>query len=306
MQPRRNYHIQTRGYSQENDYRWFLIPSNGPRRPDAPVFLNSIEGLIDGLDIQDLIDFQRPSLVLARYGKFLFLLVTALEADSSRVDYMGRPIRNSVAWTFEVSAESSEDEKIIRAITISALKGELGSLISTSIWNDDSKDYGFQVSFEKLESVGKTFDNLESASPEPKRFIGGDSAQIRKELCDELSKNRLKDDEGLLILVTTLKSEEAMRNLPVWRGISSRFNSDGEWLDISHQLSNRSAQKKRTPILRICIIILLSLLIVLGIYLLWVKVVNPEKEVPKQEQEVNQTQVLSPPLSETTTKEIRK
>ena len=70
----KNFHIQTRGYSQENDYQWVKIQDSGKKKTEVPPFLDSFKDF----RIQDVIEFQRPSIILARRGKYFFLLVTAL------------------------------------------------------------------------------------------------------------------------------------------------------------------------------------------------------------------------------------
>ena len=289
----KNFHIQTRGYSQENDYQWVKIQDSGKKKTEVPPFLDSFKDF----RIQDVIEFQRPSIILARRGKYFFLLVTALETEPDRVDFMNRQIRNSVAWTFE-DDEDRKNEQTIRAITILALKRELGDLVSKSITNNDDHDCGFQVFFDELESIGTHFSHLGNSNPNPQRWISGDSEHVREQLCSELSKNRFPEGaDSLLILATTLKSKESLQSLSVWRGISSRFTGSIEWLDNnSVQLDSsqkKTPLKKPIPIIAFFALILLGLLVVLGIYLK-PALLKPSKDLPFQQEETKQIQILKP------------
>lgn len=289
----KSFHIQTRGYSQENDYQWVKIQNSDKRKTEVPPFLDFFKDF----RIQDIIEFQRPSIILARDGKYFFLLVTALETEPDRVDFMNRQIRNSVAWTFE-GDEDGKNEQIIRAITILALKRELGDLVSKSITNNDGHDYGFQVFFDELESIGTHFNHLGNSDPNPQKWISGDSEDVREQLCSELSKNRFpEEDDSLLILVTTLKSKESLQSLSAWRGISSRSSASIEWLD-SNSVQLYFSQKKTTlkkpiPIIAVFTLILLGLLVVLGIYLK-PTLLKPSKNLPVQQEETKQIQILKP------------
>ncbi|MGG6239694.1 hypothetical protein ACQ4N7_13795 [Nodosilinea sp. AN01ver1] len=295
METIRNIHIQTRGYSQENDYRWFRVQASDRKKPEFPDILTSFKDF----NAQDIIDFQRPSIILYRSGKFHFLLVTALESEPNRLDYMNRRIRNSVVWTFKDSVHSLENEKVIREITILALRGELDDLVDKCIQNSEKEEDGFYVSFEKLSEIGQSFSfrNFVDSDANSKKMIGGDSKSIRDKLCDELSQSRLpRDNEGLLILTTTLKSKEYLQALPVWRGISSRFSTNDEWVVISDANQGDQTvapQKKKTPLIALCILILLTLTLILGMYL---RIIPPnlEKDLPGQEENAEQTQIFNP------------
>lgn len=264
----KQFHVQTRGPKQEQDYRWFKILDSDQKNPEIPLFLDSLKQI--NLETQNLIDFQRPSIILTRSGKYLFLLVTALEAEPERVDYMNRNIRNSVAWTFKESPQDPENEKLIRAITILALNYELDNLVNKCVQSDHEDSSGFHVSYEKLQSIGKSsLIHLKNNESEAKRQIAGDSQEIRDHLCAELTHSRLPEyKDQLLVLVTTLKNQGSIQMLPVWRGISTRFSTGDSWIEIGNSNSANVPQKKNPPGLIYTLGIILITLLMLSIYLL--------------------------------------
>ncbi|NJN74725.1 MAG: hypothetical protein HC799_19020 [Limnothrix sp. RL_2_0] len=226
------------------------------------------------------------------------MLVTALESVPNRLDWANRPIRNSVAWTFEVD-EDGKREKIIRSIAILALKNELSKIVCQAISNIDNQDYGFEVASSTLNSIGYSFhDELGDLSPNLKRWISGDSEYIRQQLCDELKSNKLPKHEGLLILVTTLKNKDFLRTEEVWRGLSTRSKEDIEWLENNNLAQPDTSQKKTITnksmtIVALGLIFILSLLLFLGVHVKSTPV-NPSQESPIQQEETNQIKMIAP------------
>lgn len=282
-----NIHIQSRGYKQENDYRWVKVIPQDDLKFEMPFFIDSRSGF----KLLDFVETQRPSVILACQKDYFFLLVTALETDSARLDWANRPIRNSIAWTFKKDEEGI-NEKRIRAIAILALQNKLSTKVHQAIKNDNAKDYGFSADFSLLNTIGDSYDELKDLAPNLKSWISGDAEDIRQKLCDELKTYSLPRRNGLLILVTTLKSKDFLRQVPVWRGISCRSTEGIEWLEDIELEKIASSQKKtgfrkKGAFIAMLLIVMLSLVLLIGLYLKPI-ILKPIKELPNQQEDTTQ------------------
>ena len=222
-------YVQSCGKSQEHDYFWLEVDDKGDQRSTIPSVLKEIQP-------EDIVDSQKPSIILARSHKRLILLVTALETRDGRTDFMGRQIRNSVAW---VGSEGGDTEKLLRKIAIQALsaRGELATDVDAAVINAPDSIYGFTVCPAEFKKIKKTADSLEvrAEAENPISYKGGDNNQrLRDELISDLKKYALSISESSIqiwVVVTTMKSEHGLEAKGVWRGLSSRIESESkDWI----------------------------------------------------------------------------
>jgi hypothetical protein len=198
-------YVQSRGFSQAQDYRWLRINKDGTQVRENPPLLDEVENLIDS---------ESPTVVIARSNQRLLLLVTELDS-AKRTDVKRRPIRNNIAWVGKDS-----DEPVLRALAARALRGELSEEIDRAV--ESGGDQGFQVNFsdiQKLESAVR--DKAKNSSPDPKRKIESNLANKKKYLADELEQYSLPIDNKPLVVVTGTKKREILENAGVWRGLSN-------------------------------------------------------------------------------------
>jgi hypothetical protein len=295
-------YVQSRGKSQEHDHCWLEI------RKDAPPSFMPPE--LKKLETEELIDSQKPSIILARSGKYLVLLIMALETGDGRIDFMGRQIRNSVAW---VEIDSSEKDRLLRKIAIQALNGTLAAAVDEAVSSDDNSDFGFKADFTKLKTIGKVVDDSceyepksdsEPANPYPLK-VGGDNKDLKFELIAELAENALPKFSGniqILVVATTMKSSEGLRKKGVWRGISSRIESKDWEFDISRGEELDLKDDKKKLLFGVVIMILVSIIAII----IWVLVnhptsrnLKPERITPVQSIGMQTTsQITSEPLQQ--------
>ncbi len=198
-------YVQSRGFSQAQDYRWLRINKDGTQVRENPPLLDEVENLIDS---------ESPTVVIARSNQRLLLLVTELDS-AKRTDVKRRPIRNNIAWVGKDS-----DEPVLRALAARALRGELSEEIDRAV--ESGGDQGFQVNFsdiQKLESAVRG--KAKNSSPDPKRKIESNFADKKKYLADELEQYSLPIDNKPLVVVTGTKKRETLENAGVWRGLSN-------------------------------------------------------------------------------------
>jgi hypothetical protein len=203
-------YVQSRGYSQDYDYCWL---------PEAPLILKK-----NG--VNNIIQSESSSVVLARYDGELVLLVTGLEA-SERIDFRSRKIRNSVAW---VVADTEDNERKLRGIAAYALRDLLKDDIDKAV--QFGGEYGFEVAFDAIRQLhieeARDFD-VKSESK-----LGKNSEFLKNDLAYELEERSLPKGNGFsntpLIVVTGIKSESALMQAGVWRGLSNLVQAEG-WKD---------------------------------------------------------------------------
>ncbi len=268
-------HVQSCGFSQDYDYCW---------QPEAPPIIRINR-------VNELIQSESPSVVLARYDSKLLLLVTGLEA-SERTDFRGRKIRNSVAW---VDEDCEENEEKFRGIAVYALRGLLKDDIDKAV--KFGGEYGFEVSFDTITQLNiKEVGNLDA---ECERKIGKNFQDLRDALVGELQEHHLPRGNDFskspLVVVTGIKSEVALKQAGVWRGLSNLVQGE-EWKDYKKSPSEhaeagscQTEEKDNTLIFPFLFIFLIpiSIIIFFNLYLL---LSQPQ---PKPNQE---TQLLPQPV----------
>ncbi len=246
-------YVQSRGKNQDQDYRWLRIKSNEyyPENPDfllQPISTLSVRAI-------DLIESQKPSIVLVATQNDYYLLVTGLKARKERTDFTGRPVRNSVLWIIRKDCENL----IIRSLLIRALRKELDKNIDKDI--DISGEYGFEVDYDRLKHLSNStlaIGNNQNTDLNCK--LGKNCDSLREELALELESNTLPDREGLLVLVTSIKSAYSLKETGVWRGLSNRVESE-EFKQYSSLAIIKPGTEKKTLWLAIAIAIILLLAI---------------------------------------------
>ena len=217
-----NIYVQSRGYSPDFGYCWM---------PELPTYLSKVSSYIQN---------DSPSLVLARFDGNLFLLVTDLSSPEKK-DFRDRHIRHSVAWVCE---ENDENEKMLRAIAVEALRDrddltkqvDLTRQVDQLIQLDGTQGF----TFEKPQFEGLSKSILDSFKPEssdnvPDKTIkiAKNSQELKSLLAEELQKSDLPSGYELLVVVTGIKSEDTLRKAHIWRSVSSLVKSEsGVWEDI--------------------------------------------------------------------------
>ncbi|MCG5057329.1 MAG: hypothetical protein KA714_04820 [Limnoraphis sp. WC205] len=248
-------YILSRGQKEDQDYSWFKIKKENLIRETPPIFKR--------VRVETVIDHQKPSMILARQDSEFVLLVTGLKAREERADFMGRSVRNSIAWVY---SDSEEHDKILRSLAIRALKNELESEIDRAI--NIGGEYGFQVNKDSIEQLASP-ENLESKPAETVCKLGKNSPKLRQKLAEELQKYSIPSRDDFLIIITTLKAKSALSLSGVWRGLSDRIESE-EWEIVPHsnQLlasptsrSVLSKQKKTTTQAALTIAIILAIIL---------------------------------------------
>ncbi len=258
-------YIQSRGKNQDQDYRWLLIKSD-EHYPENPSFLIQSIGN-STLKPVDLIESQKQSIILVADRGNYYLLVTGLKAREDRTDFTGRSIRNSVLW---ICQKDSENVKV-RSLLIKALKGKLEPEIDETI--NASGKYGFEVDYKSLvKSSNSVLDVENNRNTDPSCKIGSNCELLRQETALELQTNPLPDRNGLLVLVTSIKSASILKEASVWRGLSDRIEDERFEEYSSLKTINQQAQKK-TVFLGIAI----ALILIITTALIIIKLTTPQK-----------------------------
>jgi hypothetical protein len=252
-------YVQSRGKSQEHDHCWLKITKDAPPSRMTPLELEKIEP-------EELIDSQKPSIILARSGNHLVLLIMALETGDGRTDFMGRQIRNSVAW---VEVNSPENDWLLRKIAIQALNGDLAKAIDNAVYSDADSDYGFTAKFAELAKIGtpaelpasnsiefKSEPNAEKANFHKLKFAR-DNEDRRSDLIQDLQQYALSElpaNIQIVVVVTTMKSSDGLRKKGVWRGLSSRIESK-DWECYGEEVDLQDDKKKLLFVIVIVILV---------------------------------------------------
>lgn len=263
-------YIQSRGISQDNDYRWLKINQNQSEPENPQVLLQSIDNL--SVKPIELIDSQKFSIILLSLSNDFCLLVTGLKARKERTDFMGRPIRNSVLW---IGKKDSENELKARSLLIRALRGELEREIDKTI--SISGNYGFEVDYKLLKDLfNSTLVIANNQNTDLNSKIGNNSELLRQEIALELENNALPNRQGLLVLVTSIKSALALKKTGVWRGLSNRVEYE-KFKEYGFLNTTKSQAQKKTIFLILAIAIVSLVAIALSI----IKFTTPQQPQPE-------------------------
>ncbi|MFP4693305.1 MAG: hypothetical protein ACLFM2_05510 [Halothece sp.] len=226
-------YVQSRGKPQNKDYTWLKSEENHLYREIPPI--------LKRISIAKLIDSRKYSIVVARDDGELVLLVTGL--SSQRNDFMNRQIRNSVAWVVD---DNPENEKIIRSLAVCVLtdrekvENEVNEAVNET---EANSDYEFNVNSEKINQLSDI--KVESYSnPNEDNYIGSYSIELQQEIGLELQTNPLPNRDGILVLLTSLKTESALKEYKVWRGLSAKVSSNE--LTPVYSNSQKQLSKKKT------------------------------------------------------------
>ncbi|WP_036484406.1 hypothetical protein [Myxosarcina sp. GI1] len=275
-------YVQSRGISQENGYCWLDVQKNkiSVKKPKLSVkFSNGIN-----LKLDDLIDTQKFSIVLVNSQKNYYLYITGLKARKERADFMGRQVLNSLLWIAKIT---DKNEQKIRSIVIKALRGSLRDEIDKII--NPGGEYEFQIDYEKLIQLPDLNILKTNQVTENKWKINNNSVDSQKDLADELTNKALPNKEGLSILLTSIKSAFALKELDVWRALSNRVESEESEKDEDNSIAviNRQAQKK-TVVLGMVIVLILVIAIAAIIRLAHPKQSQPQINLsPKIEKSIS-------------------
>lgn len=229
-------YVQSCGVSQENDYCWLKIRPNRSIREIPPILKRPLSGRSQGIvRVTDAIESQTLSMVVARDDGELLLLLTGLPAREERTDFMGRRVRNSVAW---ICDNSDEGERFIRSLVVRALRNEIELAEAVDRAIVAGGEYGFDADFEALDLLAKPLSVGLHSNADNTEKVGKNSPLLRQELALELESNRLPKREGLLIVMTSLKTQPALAEARVWRGLSNRIAEEG-WIKTSSSIGQK-------------------------------------------------------------------
>ncbi|MBR8839277.1 MAG: hypothetical protein DSM106950_36075 [Stigonema ocellatum SAG 48.90 = DSM 106950] len=216
-------YVQSCGLAPEHDYRWWKISQDLQSKEIPPILKNKINTKVY---LTDLYESHDPSIVLAKDGSQLLLLVTALKAIKRSKDY-GRGIRNSVAFI----GEYPEYEPVLRIIAANALEEweSFRHKIDEAVEFD--QNLGFKVDFDSIKNYVEDVKNKVKdgvfEKPDLTRKIANNNVLKKNELAQELRKFCLpKDWKGPLVIVTGNASENVLTQNFVWRSVSERVLQD--------------------------------------------------------------------------------
>jgi len=214
------FYIKSAGSGIKKDYSWQEITEAGE--------LKEIKKEIDELKYQDLLDTESYSICLGSKNGNFILLITGMK--SNRKDYRARIIRNSIVFVLP----ESDNEQIIRAITIEALRKNLTKDIDRAIEDDPSSKSGFRVDRQRiLDMIFKIDSKIDltkksSQKTKNKPTIGKNSSKNIDDLIEELESSPLPTTKtySTLIISTGIQSEDVLINEKCWRGMSDLVKSD--------------------------------------------------------------------------------
>ncbi|MGK7923243.1 MAG: hypothetical protein AB4080_24915 [Trichodesmium sp.] len=231
-------YIESRGFSQDDDYRWLKVTEKNQTRIDKQDLPTIIQ------EATQLIDSESASIVLSRKNNSLLFLLTSIE-PIERVDFAHRQIRISIAW---LMPDSLDNERILRMLAATALDTEERQHLTTEISQAVilGGELGFQVDFEhiqKLTNINTAKNLLLDKSPNTTRKIAELSPPRQQELTSELQEYRLPNQQGLIVVVTGIKKEQTLIDANIWRGLSSLVVSP-DWQIINQTLPDKNFSSK--------------------------------------------------------------
>lgn len=245
-------YIESRGFSQDDDYRWLKVTEESEARVDQEYLPTIIQ------EANKLIDSESASIVLSRKNNSLLFLLTSIE-PVDRLDFAHRQIRISVAW---LMSDSLDNERILRMLAASALDTEERQDLTTEISQAVilGGDLGFQVDFQhiqKLTNISAAKNLLQDKLPNTTKKIAQLSPQRQQELASELKEYRLPNQQGLIVVVTGIKKEQALIDANIWRSLSSLVVYS-DWQIINQTLPEKNLATKLSKYFN-------SLMIIIGI-----------------------------------------
>lgn len=251
-------YVQSRGIAQENGYCWLNVLEKKVLFEKPNFVVTLANG--NAIKLDDLIDTQKYSLVLVRSNQEYYLFITGLKARKERADFMGRQVLNSLLWIYKATA--SNEEKI-RSIVIKALEGTIEGEVDQLI--NPGGEQEFQIDYEKLKELSNQTQINHNQIKYTINKIGNNCQNLRTKLAQELETITLPETEGVLILITSIKSSSALKETGVWRGLSNRVESEEfEEYNLVKTPANQ-AQKKR-----IFLGLAIALILATAIAFLWV------------------------------------
>lgn len=262
-------YVQSRGVAQENGYCWLNIQEKKSllEKPNLSVeFSDSTR-----LKLDDLIDTQKFSIVLVNSKETYYLYITGLKARKERADFMGRQVLNSLLWKAKVT---DANESKIRSILVSALQGKLEKKVD-SVINPGGK-YEFKTDYNNLIKLTDQSLSPRSFTQDNNWEINDNSIESREKLADELIEKSLPNREGLLVLVTSIKSATALKETGVWRALSNRVEFEESGKEASLVINNSEAQKKK-----ILLGVAISIILLIAITFSIIKTNTPPKPEPE-------------------------
>ncbi len=245
-------YIESRGFSQDDDYRWLKVTEDSQTRIDK----ENLPALIQ--DATQLIDSESASVVLSRKNNSLLCLLTAI-TPVERVDFADRQVRISVGW---VMANSPDNERVLRMLAAAALDTEERQHLTTEISQAVilGGQLGFQVNFEyiqRLTNISLAKNLLQDKLPNTTKKIAEFSPKNQQELASELKEHCLPNLQGLIVVVTGIKKEKVLIDADIWRGLSSLVLSP-DWQIINQTLPEKNFSSKLSKYFK-------SLMIIIGV-----------------------------------------
>lgn len=196
--------VRSSGVGRDFDYSW-----KGDKLPEFD-------------SIKHLIESESPSVVIKSQQEKLLLVVTGVK--SNRTDFSGRVIRNSVVW---LVTKNPESEKGLRRLASRALKGEMNSELDQLIVSSENQDFEFdEVALKELASTTGNIDDQKLDKLGMSNQVAKAERNNKIELAKEIEKYRLPNRDGVLVVVTGVKSENTLKESGVWRGLSLNVASD--------------------------------------------------------------------------------
>jgi hypothetical protein len=206
-------YVKSRGRQQDNDYKWIKASNQQSLNGGSLPFLLK--------EATSLIDADSFAVVIIKKQGSLALLISGL--SSSRTDYMGRIIHNSVCWIGKYM-----DEPVLRSIAARALRNTLQQEINNIIISGGNP--GFQIIYpdiQELTSRNKetnfSSDKKQLTASEKRQLIGNISEKMKKELADTIDQYDFPETYEIPVIVTAGQSnimQDQEKNYNIWRFLS--------------------------------------------------------------------------------------
>ncbi len=251
-------YVQSRGFSQDEDYRWLKIDRGESAKTEIPPI---------SINVSKLIDNDTSSLVLTRLSEqLLLLLITGIEPEG-RIDFLDRQIRISVAWVGDYS-----EEPLLRHLAVRALKEQdridYGISLENSLTEEIDKavtlegEYGFTVSTSLMKKIVSQYTSAALVSNKPPNLtkkIGPNLPKLKNELAEELLNCQLPTETTPLVVVTGIKKRETLESHGVWRSLSSLIDTE-DWIEVREKswfstLNLPEGQDLKNPVIWLMLLI---------------------------------------------------